>query len=123
MSTCSRLHVGALLVVDDAPMATGYNGAPKGEPHCDHYDDGPGQSCTRSVHAEENCIVNAAVRGVATKGAIIYITHAPCYRCAGLIINAEIKEVYYHQFYKSMAGVNRLTDRGIEVYEWPTRLP
>ena len=33
-STCLRRKVGALLVKDKRVLATGYNGAPKGLPHC-----------------------------------------------------------------------------------------
>jgi dCMP deaminase len=35
-STCSRLHVGAVFSRDGRILVTGYNGAPKGLPHCDH---------------------------------------------------------------------------------------
>ena len=33
-STCLRRQVGAVLVKDNRVLATGYNGAPKGLPHC-----------------------------------------------------------------------------------------
>lgn len=35
-STCSRLHVGAVFSRDGRILVTGYNGAPKGLPHCNH---------------------------------------------------------------------------------------
>lgn len=35
-STCSRLHVGAIVSRDGRVIATGYNGAPSGLPHCIH---------------------------------------------------------------------------------------
>lgn len=34
--TCSRLQVGAIVSRDGRIIATGYNGAPSGLPHCDH---------------------------------------------------------------------------------------
>jgi dCMP deaminase len=33
-STCLRRHVGAVIVRDKRILATGYNGAPRGLPHC-----------------------------------------------------------------------------------------
>ena len=33
-STCSRKHVGAVIVRDKTILSTGYNGSIKGLPHC-----------------------------------------------------------------------------------------
>ena len=38
-STCSRLHVGAVFSKAGRILVTGYNGAPSGLPHCDHFCD------------------------------------------------------------------------------------
>lgn len=35
-STCSRAHVGAVFALRGRILATGYNGAPAGMPHCSH---------------------------------------------------------------------------------------
>ena len=34
LSTCSRVNVGAILVLDGRPILSGYNGAPSGHKHC-----------------------------------------------------------------------------------------
>lgn len=112
-STCSRLQVGAVLVRSGRLLSTGYNGAPVGEAHCHHTDDQP---CTRSVHAEVNALVFAARHGVSTEGASFYVTHAPCYACAGLLINAGVEAVYFRDHYRSKTGLDRLVDAEIVVW-------
>jgi dCMP deaminase len=92
--TCSRGKNGAAIVsYYHQVVSAGYNGAPRGLPHC--LDKGclmgPGGSCIRAVHAELNAIVNAAFLGVGTNGHMMYSTHRPCLRvCAPAIINAGI---------------------------------
>ncbi len=107
-ATCSRLQVGAVLVRDNRPFATGYNGAPSGEPHCDH--EGSDDPCTTSVHAETNVLISAARIGVSTMNSYLFLTHAPCRACAGLIINAGIVGVTYSEVYRDMRGITRLID-------------
>jgi len=34
LSTCARVQVGAVLVVDERPLLSGYNGSPRGHKHC-----------------------------------------------------------------------------------------
>jgi dCMP deaminase len=95
-STCDRAHVGAVLVRDRRILATGYNGAPAGLPHCDDVGhlmvDG---HCVRTLHAEQNAIIQAALHGVGISGATAYVTHHPCLTCAKMLINAGITRVVY----------------------------
>jgi len=110
-STCSRANVGAVLAVGGQVIAAGYNGAPAGLPHCAHekYDGtlldphidfvDNKSHCNNAVHAEVNAVLNAAKRGQRTRGAAIYVTHYPCARCAGLLINAGISDVVYLKSY------------------------
>ena len=95
-STCDRAHVGAVLVRDRRILATGYNGSPAGLPHCDEVGhlmiDG---HCVRTLHAEQNAIIQAALHGVSSEGATAYVTHQPCLTCAKMLINAGIKRVVY----------------------------
>jgi len=90
--TCDRLKVGALLVCDKTIIATGYNGAPRGLPHCDDEvgHELVGDHCVRTAHAEANAIAQAAKMGHEVNGATLYCTNVPCYTCAKLLINAGV---------------------------------
>lgn len=109
-STCSRLHVGAVLARHGRPFAAGYNGAPSGLPHCLHADGSP---CQTSVHAEVNAVANAARHGAATEGSTLYVTHAPCQGCAGVLVNAGIVAVIYGRAYRTPAGLELLGTAGV----------
>lgn len=112
-STCSRLHVGAVLASTDGHvLSTGFNGSPAGRPHCVHRDDRP---CRRAQHAERNAIVFAARYRGGAEGAVLYLSHAPCLDCAGMVINAGIAEVVYLERYRSDEGVRELLAAGVVV--------
>lgn len=74
-ATCPRATVGAVIVKDNRILATGYNGAPAGEPHCTDegciIEDG---HCQRAIHAETNAIAQAAKYGISVEGATLYYT-------------------------------------------------
>jgi len=108
-STCDRGRSGALIVKNKRILTTGYVGAPAGLPHCDevghqlrevlHEDGTRSKHCLRTVHAEQNAIVQAARFGISIEGATIYCTMTPCYTCAKMIINAGIKRVVCEKDY------------------------
>src|SRR3990167_151041 len=104
-ATCHKLSVGCVLVKDERVLSLGYNGAPRGHPHCTEVGcdlvsvDGR-DSCKRSVHAEANALLNAAYVGASTKGAILYTTHSPCFDCAKLLLNAGVKELVFLTIYQ-----------------------
>jgi dCMP deaminase len=109
-STCLRAKVGAVIVRDKNILATGYNGAPAGLPHC--MDVGcliyrsttPSgeveENCFRCIHAEINAIAQAAKNGASIRGGDIYITHTPCIHCLKVLINTGIKRIFYDKPYK-----------------------
>lgn len=113
-STCDRARVGCILVQDRYIIATGYNGAPSGMPHCDDYGhllvDG---HCIRTIHAEQNAVAQAAMHGVSTMGATAYVTHMPCVSCAKLLIAAGIANVVYAEGYGDGDGARMLTAAGV----------
>jgi len=109
-STCPRAKVGAVIVRDRNILATGYNGAPAGLPHCTEvgcliYESrAPGgeleSNCYRSIHAEINAITQAAKNGAAIAGADVYVTHSPCIQCMKVLVNTGVKTVFYERPYK-----------------------
>lgn len=116
-STCDTRRVGALLAKDNRIISTGYNGSPKGSPHCDEVGcqkDKDG-ACIRTVHAEANVIAFAARYGISSEGTTLYTTMAPCFTCAKLIINAGIVAVYYVKEYRLKDGIEALKENGIEI--------
>jgi len=113
-STCLRLQVGAVLVRDYRILSTGYNGAPRGLPHCTPETCNPEvEHCLATVHAELNAILCAAYNGVATRGSTLYCTHTPCPACARAIINAGIKKVIFLHWSISDNGLTLLEQAGI----------
>ena len=115
-STCPRRSVGAVIVVNKRILATGYNGAPAGMDHCTDVGclmvDG---HCVRTLHAEQNAIIQAAQFGVSTRGAEIYVTSSPCLNCAKAIINAGIIRVWYWQGYPDEIASGFMEAAGVEL--------
>jgi len=123
-STCLRRHVGAVLVRDKQIIATGYNGAPRGLPHCaevgcirdkNGIPSGTDVATCRANHAELNAIIQCAWNGVSTKSATLYCTLAPCTSCAKALINAGIVRVVYRKGYPDKMGLDMLKEANIEI--------
>jgi dCMP deaminase len=133
--TCSRLQVGAVFSKDGRIIVNGYNGVPKGRPHCKHectclfldvkeekeYPTGhfPGcpyfEPCLIAQHAERNAIDFAAKHGLSLEGSTLHVTHMPCEQCAGSLLNVGVALVIYLQPYRLTAGVELLEQAGIQV--------
>ncbi len=123
-STCTRRHVGAVIVKDNHILSTGYNGPPKGAKHCEetgcireelNIPRGERHELCRGLHAEQNAIIQAAVFGVSIKGGTIYTTNFPCSVCAKMIVNAELKEVVFMEDYPDELSKNILKESNIKV--------
>lgn len=111
-SPCLRRRFGAIVVVDDSIVSTGYNGPARGVVNCEEvgcikdilnlqpYKD---YDLCPAVHAEENAIINAARNGVKVLGGDVYIygekyngdpsPSYPCNRCKRVLINSGIEKV------------------------------
>ena len=115
--TCDRLRAGAILVKNNRIIATGYNGSPPGLPHCDEVghmiEEG---HCVRTIHAEHNVILQAAViPGASTDGSIMYTKYSPCIHCAKYLIAAGIKRVVIGKFYRNDKVKEYLEGAGVKV--------
>jgi dCMP deaminase len=108
MGTCDRLYVGCVIVKDKRVIATGFNGSVSGLDHCDeagHLYNDEGR-CIRTVHSEQNALLQCAKNGISTDGAIAYVTHEPCEYCTKSLIQAGIKQVYFLNAYKNKYNSN-----------------
>lgn len=119
-STCDRAQVGAIIVKERRILTTGYNGSPSGLPHC--YEAGHllvNDHCVRTLHAEQNAIIQAALHGIGVAGGTLYVTHQPCLTCAKMMINAGIERVLYAGDYPDENAVTFLAEAGVALNHFP----
>ncbi len=111
-STCLRRQYGAVIVKNDEIVATGYNGAPRGDDNCcdvgecwrerNNIPHGEQYEKCVAVHAECNAIISASRQEML--GSTLYLAGfegldhpienpAPCMICSRLIKNAGIEKV------------------------------
>jgi dCMP deaminase len=105
-ANCRGARVGAVLVVSDRVVSTGYNGTPDKMTNCDDggcerclkreaYGPGKGYDLCICVHAEQNALLSAARFGISVQGGVIYTTMRPCFGCTKELLQAKILTVYY----------------------------
>lgn len=108
-SVCERSKCGAVIVKDNRIIATGYNGAPSGQPNCadigwcyrneNSIKSGTSPELCRAAgcHSENNAIANAARHNGGCQGATMYVygNTSICTQCKGQIANAGITNVVY----------------------------
>jgi dCMP deaminase len=104
---CRGQKVGAVIVVEDRIVSTGYNGTPTKMVNCSDggcvrclnrekkYPSGTGYDLCICVHAEQNAIISAARFGISIQGATVYTTTQPCFGCLKEMLQARIKCVFY----------------------------
>jgi len=121
-STCTRRHIGALVVRDKRILATGYNNVPSGLEHCTvkgclrdelGIPSGERHELCRGIHAEQNAVVQAAKYGTAIDGASMYTTTQPCILCGKIMINAGIKEIVFAGQYPDELSRTMLEEAGV----------
>jgi len=126
--TCRRRKVGAVIVRDKMVVSTGYNGAPRGVPHCSSEtgcltDDeaiaqGKRATVCMAAHAEINAIVQAGYNNVSVKGGTLFCTTFPCNFCSKAIVNAGIREIVFEEGYPDELSQRILAFTPIETRQY-----
>lgn len=107
LSYCKRRKVGCIIVKDDRVISIGYNGTPPGwENVCE--DCNKNTTKPETYHAEANAIAKLAKSGESGKNAVVFCTCTPCFECAKLLAQIEVKEVFYSETYHKTEGINFL---------------
>jgi dCMP deaminase len=120
-SSCSKLHVGCILVRDNRIVSQGYNGFLTG---CAHTSYKRNNHEVATVHAEQNAIVDCAKRGVSCNECIAYITHYPCLNCAKILLSAGIEKIFYINDYHNDILVETMCEEmNCKIQQLPKKLP
>jgi dCMP deaminase len=119
-ANCLGAKIGAVLVIENRVVSTGFNGTPAGFPNCTqggcvrcrdrYYGEigrldlvtdttlvgGPKQlDLCICVHAEANAMLTAAKLGHRTTGSTLYATHRPCFSCLKEAVQAGVGRIVY----------------------------
>jgi dCMP deaminase len=121
-STCTRRQIGAIVVSEFGEIkSSGYNGNPRGLPHCEeigcirdklNIPSGTRLETCTAVHAEQNALIQA---GTNARRSTMYSTIVPCPICARMILNAQVARVVYIDDYSDLAGVELLKQAGVKL--------
>lgn len=113
-STCSRLQVGTVITGPELEnvLAIGYNGNARGFPNrCDSTEAG---KCG-CIHSEQNALVKAPGQ---LPDKVAFVTASPCVMCAKLMIQANIRWVFYRNAYRDPGGLDVLEAGGVTVVRY-----
>lgn len=112
-SKCLSRQVGAILVVNNTIVGTGFNRAPVQTKACKtcirhkhNCKSGEALDLCKALHAEEIAILTALKKNIDLSSATLYVSTSPCYQCAKLIVECKIKRVIASSKYN-----NKLTDK------------
>jgi dCMP deaminase len=78
---------------------------------------GVGFELSTATHAEARLIAQAAREGIATQGAVVYVTDFPCPPCAKLLAAAGVAKLYFREGYAVLDGKDVLEAAGVEIVQ------
>ena len=99
-STCSRRHVGAIIVdANGYILAHGYNGVPSGFTHCTDEpctgafaESGAQLDQCQALHAEQNAVARLTQP---LQAHTLYCTTAPCVSCTKLLLATATRRIIF----------------------------
>ena len=112
LSHAERRKVGCVIVKDRRILSFGYNGMPEGWDNC--CEDEDGNTRPEVLHAEMNSISKIAQSTESSNESTLFCTLSPCLDCAKAIHQSGIKEVYYKDEYRNLAGIEFLNKCGVK---------
>lgn len=76
--------------------------------------------CVRTLHAEENALLQCALDGVSPRGTTVFTSASPCYDCAKRLVRVGVVRVCFAAAYGSRYGLSEdavglLRRAGIEI--------
>jgi dCMP deaminase len=126
-STCLRRRVGAVIIKDRMVLSTGYNDTPRGVRNCGEggcarcasdVPSGTGHETCLCLHAEMNCVIQAAYHGVSIAGGTIYVTYQPCLICAKMLLNVGITRIVFEGVYPDPLALEMLRNASVELVRY-----
>jgi dCMP deaminase len=116
VGTAIRLQSGEVRTATNVHNPHPLSAYAAGDPRSNFYK-GVGLELSTATHAEASLIAQAARDGLATRGAVLYVTDFPCPPCAKLIAAAGIAKLYFREGYAVLDGQDVLRDAGVEVVQ------
>lgn len=120
---CKGSSIGAVVVLENRVVSTGYNGTPDGFTNCleggcvrcndsqlkkdgfpelmtdQGHTSGKALDMCICVHAEQNAFLSAARTGVVLQGGTLYTTLSPCFSCLKESLQIGIQRIVYLEKY------------------------
>lgn len=121
LSYSNRRKVGCVIVKNNSIISYGYNGTAEGE----HNSCEDSYGCTHSDvdHAEDNALAKLISSPESAEGSTVYVTDAPCKKCARLIVRSKVSRVVYLSDYKVTDGVDYMNRKELMVDNFGTLYP
>jgi dCMP deaminase len=120
-STCRHRRVGCILVSERGHvLATGYNGAPKGLPHCLDLSScarkaaGKEWEKCRATHAEANALLQC--KDIFSIH-YAFVSYTPCGMCIKLLMNTSCKIIVYNNIYPNALEHAKISTKWLQSLE------
>jgi deoxycytidylate deaminase len=73
---------------------------------------------TIAIHAEQNLLAHAARRGISIDGGTAVITHSPCGKCCGLLIQAGITDIIFEEKYRLFDEIDSQYGKYVRLHQF-----